>query len=72
MKLVSEYNKLSITECRKAVSKSSIDYTDEQLIKIRDWLDNLADIVLAIIEKNGVDKMNEIIEREKHNKGESG
>jgi hypothetical protein len=72
MKLLSKHHKLSLPECRKAVSKSSTHYSDEQLIKIRDWLDNLADIVLAIIEKNGIDKMNEIIDREKHNKDESG
>lgn len=55
--------KLSLAECRKAVAKGEVVYTDEELIKIRDWLDNMADIVLAIIEKNGIDNMNEIIDR---------
>jgi hypothetical protein len=55
--------KLSLAECRKAVAKDEIKYTDEELIKIRDWFDNMADIALAIIEKNGIDNMNEIIDR---------
>ncbi len=46
-----ENNKLSLAECRKAVAKGKIIYTDEELIKIRDWLDNMADIILTIIEK---------------------
>jgi hypothetical protein len=71
MKLMSEHNKLSLPECRKAIGKESINYSDEQLIKIRDWLDNIADIALAIIEKNGIDNINEIIDREKHNQDES-
>ena len=63
--------KLSLAECRKAVAKSDMNYTDEELIKIRDWLDNMADIALAIIEKNGVDTMNEIIDRANRNQDES-
>jgi hypothetical protein len=55
-------NKLSLAECRQVVANGEIIYTDEELIKIRDWLDNMADIVLAIIEKNGIDNMNEIID----------
>lgn len=56
-------NKLSLAEVRKIYAKSGYNYTDEELIKMRDWLDNLADIALAIIEHNGIDNMNEIIER---------
>lgn len=71
MKLVGGNNKLSLAECRKAVANGEINYTDEELIKIRDWLDNMADIALAIIEKNGVDNMNEIIDRANRNQDES-
>jgi hypothetical protein len=55
--------KLSLAECRKAVANDDIKYTDEELIQMRDWFDNMADIALAIIEKNGIDAMNEIIDR---------
>ena len=72
MKLVSEHNKLSLPECRKAVSNGNIKYTDEQLIQMRDWLTNLADICLEYLEKNGVDCLDELIaktEAEAKNKG---
>lgn len=59
--------KLSLAECRKCVANGENQYSDEELIKIRDWLDNMADIVLAIIEKNGIDNMNEIIDRANKN-----
>ena len=52
---------------RKIYAKSGRNYSDEQLLKMRDWLDNLADIALAIVEQNGVDNMNEIIERANRN-----
>jgi len=71
MKLVSEHNKISLAECRKTLCKGGINYSDEELIKIRDWVDNMADIVLAVVEKNGVEEMNEIIDRAKRNETES-
>ena len=71
MKLVSQHNKLSLPECRKVIGKESINYTDEELIKIRDWLENMADIVLEVIEKNGIENMNEIVDREKYEQDES-
>ena len=57
------YNKISLAEMRKIYAKSGFNYTDEELIKMSDWLDNLADIALAIVEHNGVDNINEIIYR---------
>jgi hypothetical protein len=70
MKLVSENNKLSIAECRKAVSKGRIKYTDEQLMKMRDWLNNIADIALEYLEKNGADSLDQLISQtETKNKG---
>lgn len=53
--------KLSIAECRKIIIGGPIPYTDEELINLRDWLDNLADIAFAIIENAGVNEMNEIL-----------
>lgn len=70
MRLVAGNNKLSLAECRKAVSNGEINYTDEELIKMRDWLDNIADIALTIIEQNGVDNILEIIDRENQNNPE--
>lgn len=66
MKLVSENNKLSLPECRKAVSKGRIKYTDEQLIKMRDWLNNFADITLEYLKKNGVDCLDDLIKKNRN------
>ena len=56
-------NKLSIPECRKALGIESINYTDDEILKMRDWLDNMAEIILDIVEQNGVDSLNEILDR---------
>lgn len=72
MKLVSEHNKLSLPECRKAIGNGEVKYTDEELIEMRDWLTNMADICLEYLEKNGVDCLDELIaktEAEAKNKG---
>jgi hypothetical protein len=70
MKLVSEHNKVSLAECRKAASKGNIKYTDEQLLKMRDWFMNMADISLEYLEKNGMDCLDELIATTKtKNKG---
>lgn len=66
MELVSEKKKLTLSECRQAVSKGRIKYTDEQLIKMRDWLYNFADITLEYLEKNGVDCFDELIEKNRN------
>ena len=71
MKVVNGNNKLSLAECRKAVANGEVNYSDEELIKMRDWLDNIADIALAIIEQNGIDSINEILERTTKNNIES-
>ena len=67
-KFTESTQKLSLAECRKIYANHGYQYTDEELLKMRDWLDNLADIALAIIEQNGIDNMNEIIERANKNK----
>ena len=58
------YQKLTIAECRKTLGNESKNYSDEELIKIRDWLDNMADVVLEVIEKNGIEAINEIVDRQ--------
>lgn len=64
MSLGAGNSKLSLAECKKIAAKHGIAYTDEELIQMRDWLDNMGDIILTIVEQNGVDVMDEIIERE--------
>ncbi len=70
MKLVSEHNKLSLAECRRIASNGNIKYTDEQLIQMRDWLSNFANMALEYLEENGVDCLDELIAKtETKNKG---
>ncbi len=54
---------LSLNECRKILSKDDKIYTDEEIIEIRNWVNNMADIALTIVDKNGIDNLNEIIDR---------
>ena len=58
-----ENSKLSLVECRAILGNENANYTDDELIKIHDWLDNMADIVLDIVEQNGIDNLNEILDR---------
>ena len=70
MKLVAEHNKLSLAECRRIASNGNIKYTDEQLIQMRDWLSNFANMALEFLEENGADCLDElIVKTETKNKG---
>jgi hypothetical protein len=42
---------LTIEKCRKLLGKLAIGKTDEEIIIIRDWLEQLADFILEIKEK---------------------
>lgn len=53
--------KLTLAECRKIINDGAVHYTDEELLKLRDWLDNLAEIALSILANTGVNEMNEIL-----------
>ena len=57
---------LSIAECRKILNtnKKNKEYSEEEIIKIRNWVNNMTDIVSEITQKNGIDTINEIIGRE--------
>ena len=50
MKLVSEHNKLSLTECKKTLNTDGLFYTDAEIIELRDFLYHMADIVMDDIE----------------------
>ena len=39
-------HKLSLPECRKILNKGDANYTDEELIKIRNWLYHFADLAM--------------------------
>ena len=44
--------RLSLTTCKKILNIDGLNYTDEEVIKIRDWLYVMADIAIDAIDKN--------------------
>ena len=52
MKPADENRKLSLVECKKILNTDGLCYTDEEVLKIRDWLYHMADIAIDAIDKN--------------------
>lgn len=49
---VSSDRKMSMLACKKILNKDGLDYTDEEIIKIRDWLYLMAELAINAIDKN--------------------
>jgi len=49
---VSPDKRLSLATCKKILKRNGVQHTDEEIIKIRDWLYHLADIAIDAIDKN--------------------
>lgn len=47
-----ENRKLSLLECKKILNTDGLCYTDEEVLKIRDWLYQMADIAIDGLNKN--------------------
>lgn len=47
-----ENRKLSLFECKKILNTGGLCYTDEEVLKIRDWLYHMADIAIDALDKN--------------------
>ena len=45
-------NKLSLAKCKKILNVDGFCYTDEEVIKIRDWLYHMVDIAIDALDKN--------------------
>lgn len=61
-----ENRKLSLLECKKILNTDGLCYTDEEVLKIRDWLYQMADIAIDALDKNA----NDVIKtNEEKNKG---
>lgn len=52
MKPAAENRKLSMIECKKILNTDGLCYTDEEVLKIRDWLYHMVDIAIDAIDKN--------------------
>jgi hypothetical protein len=44
--------RLSLSKCKMILNQDGLNYTDEEIIKIRDYLYHLADITIDAIDKN--------------------
>lgn len=42
---------LTIAECRKILTENKKEYTDEEVLAMRDWMYRLADIVIELVEQ---------------------
>jgi hypothetical protein len=47
-----ENRKLSLLECKKILNTDGLCYNDEEVLKIRDWLYQMADIAIDALDKN--------------------
>ena len=41
-------------ECKKILNTDGLCYTDEEVLKIRDWLYHMAEIAIDAIDKNAI------------------
>ena len=55
-----ENEKLSIAECRKILNSEGAKYTDEEIIKIRDWIYMYAELTLELLEGKTEKDINEM------------
>ena len=47
-----ENKKLSLIECKKTLNTNGLCYSDEEILKIRDWLYRVAEITIDALDKN--------------------
>lgn len=60
MKLVRESDKLSLLECKKILNKDGKEYSDDEILKIRNWLYRFTEISLTFLEKKTNDELTEL------------
>lgn len=51
MKTKKESEKLSLNECKKILNVNGKEYTDEEILKIRNWLYRFTEITMSFLEK---------------------
>lgn len=71
---VSPDRRLTLSACKKILNTDGLNYTDEEIIKIRDWLYVMADIAIDAIDKNAVlsEKDKEYLINRGYNVAENG
>lgn len=62
MKTIRESEKLSLEQCKKILNVNGNNYSDEDILKMRNWLYRYSEMTLAFLERKTND---EIIEMKK-------
>jgi hypothetical protein len=60
MKAISEVEKISIAECKRILNKEGKNYTDEEILKIRDWLYRISEITITFLESKSQEEILEL------------
>ena len=60
MKTIRECDKLSLEQCKKILNVNGNSYSDEDLLKIRNWLYHYSEMTLAFLERKTNDEIIEI------------
>ena len=59
MNPILESGKLSVAECRKILNVNGVKYTDEEIIKIRNWIYMIAEMTAEYLESKTEEEINE-------------
>ena len=54
---VPQDKRMSLKACKKILNTDGLNYTDEEIIKIRDWLYVMADIAIDALDKNAPNEL---------------
>lgn len=60
MKPTLESDKLSIAECRKILNVQGVKYSDDEIIKIREWIYYYAELTLELLDGKTSQDINEM------------
>lgn len=60
MKTINESEKISLAECKKVMSSRGKKYTDEELLKIRNWIYAFTEITLQFLETKTDEELKEL------------
>lgn len=60
MKTIRESEKLSLEQCKKILNVNGNNYSDEDILKMRNWLYRYSEMTLAFLERKTNDEIIEI------------
>lgn len=57
MRTINANNRISLEKCREILNKGEKQYTDEEIIIMRDWLYQMAELTLNFLTEVGQEKI---------------